>query len=65
MCNAFSHIIFTVFYAVKENFYVLLYTVLDDALQQAGSDSLNFSVNAFVIIMYAYKLFLSSQLYLF
>lgn len=63
MCNAFSHIIFTVFYAVvKENFYVLLDAVPADAVQQAGTDFLNFSVNAFVIIMYAYKLFLSSKL---
>jgi hypothetical protein len=66
VCNTFSHTIFIVLYAVvKEIFYVLLDTVFDNAVQQAGSDFLNFSVNAFIIIMYTYKLFLSSHLYLF
>jgi hypothetical protein len=50
---------------LRRFFYVLLDTVFDNALQQAGSDFLNFSVNAFILIMYTYKLFLSSHLYLF
>lgn len=52
LCSAFSQMILSVFYAVVTELYIVLESVIDDAVWQAHSDFANFSVKAFVIIMY-------------